>query len=482
MLPARASRFTTPCRQLFILLTVFSLSLSIAISAHAATYYVATTGSDSNPGTEAAPFKTIAKGSQKMSGGDTVYIRAGVYNEGLTHGYGSPDKFVFKNGTSKSNMTRFVAYPGEEALAKGYTANDNGKVIIKPPRGWMGSQNGGATFALLLEPENQYIEIRGLVFDGTNSLIPDTSQSHGPVKFDGSYEENIWAKNNRLVGNEIRYGGGILGGGGNEIIGNWIHHSRQYGVYAHFDNGILEGNLIEDNDGYGLHLFKQEHAVNGWIVRNNIFRRNGGNYHPLGVFRNGLIRTGELKPLPGVVLTRGSSQFYNNLVYDNPYGGVSVTNGAKDMFVANNTVYGNGKYGIRLVAPQPGTNGSTNARIINNISYGNSGSQIEDNGENTTLQNNLTTDPKFVGAPGDFGLQAGSPAIDKGIVLAEVKTDFTGKARPEGAAYDIGAFEGAGSKANAIPATPGGLPLGGVGAGSSGSGSGGSLGLGNCLK
>lgn len=447
--------------KIFLMITVM---LCLASSAHAATYYVSVNnGSDSNPGTEGAPFKTILKASRAMSGGDTVYIRAGVYNEGLTHGYGSPDKFVFKNGTSKNNMTRFAAYPGEEALAHGYSKSDAGKVIIKPPRGWMGPrpQYGGATFALLLEIETQYVEIRGLVFDGTNSLIPGTSQSHGPVKFNGSDDKNSWAKNNRLIANEIRYGMGILGGGGNEIIGNWIHHATAYGIYTmNFDTqALFEGNLVEDNNGYGLHLFSQYHHVNGWVIRNNIFRRNGGNYHPEGVYRNGLVRTGELKPLPSVILTRGSSQFYNNLVYDNPYGGVNVSNSANNMFVANNTVYGNGKYGILIRKPEPPEQGgSRNARVINNISYGNSGPQIEDNGINTTLQNNMTSDPLFWDAAnGDFGLKLLSPAIDAGATLPEVKTDFIGNPRPDGPNYDIGAFEASGSHPNPAPGAGGGI-------------------------
>lgn len=468
------SRYGKVCptirRRLFLLLATFSVGFFVVSSAHAATYYVSVNGgSDSNPGTEAAPFKTLVKASKTMSGGDTVYIRAGIYNEGMTHNFGNNGLFVFKNGTSKSNMTRFLAYPGEEALAKGYTTNDNGRVIIKPPRGWMGPDNGGATFALHFSSNTQYIEIAGLVFDGTNSSRPGTTSYTGPVKFDGSYKDNIWAKNNRLIKNEIRYGGGLGGGGGNEIIGNWIHHSRVYGIYTAFDNGLFEGNLVEDNDGYAIHLFQQNHRVNGWIIRNNILRRSGGNYRPTSHDRDG-----SLKPLPGVVLTRGSSQFYNNLVYDNPYGGVTVGLGARNMLVANNTVYGNGKHGIKVNSSFAG---SQNTRIINNISFGNGGAQIDDNGTNTTLQNNLTTDPKFVNpAAGDFGVQAGSPAIDKGMTLAEVKDDFTSKARPEGAAYDIGAFEGAGSKADVLPGMGGGLPPGGGGGGAGGGG------LGNCYK
>ncbi|MBP2659267.1 MAG: hypothetical protein H6Q69_2299 [Firmicutes bacterium] len=43
-------------------------------------FYVSTTGSDSNAGTLAAPFATLAKAQEEASTGDTVYIRGGTYS------------------------------------------------------------------------------------------------------------------------------------------------------------------------------------------------------------------------------------------------------------------------------------------------------------------------------------------------------------------------------------------------------------------
>jgi hypothetical protein len=434
----------TPRKIFNFVIATLALNAICIMPTSAATYYVATNGSDSNPGTQAAPFRTIAKGSQRMSGGDTLLIRGGTYAENMIHGvYG----FTFRNGTSKSAMTRFAAYPGEQ-------------VIVKPPVRAAGESN----FVVFFARNTEYVEVSNLILDGTNIEFRGkdafTEIAYAVVKFDGNYEQNLWAKNNRLIGNEIRFGGiGVYGGGGSEIIGNKIHHNRVYGVYTSFHNGLLEGNIIHDNAGFGLHLFQQNHQVNGWVIRNNIFSRNGDNYYPKNrstpPYKLGVPSK---RPLPGVILSRGSSQFYNNLVYDNPHGGVYVSLGARNTLVANNTTYGNGKYGINVSSSFAG---SQNARIINNIAWGNTGPQISDTGTNTSLKNNLTTDPQFVDAAGsDFGLQVGSPAIDKGMTLAEVKDDFTGKKRPEGAAYDIGAFEGAGSRKDAIPAMPGGLPPG----------------------
>jgi hypothetical protein len=89
-----------------------------------------------------------------------------------------------------------------------------------------------------------------------------------------------------------------------------------------------------------------------------------------------------------------------------------------------------------------GGGGTTNNIVRNNIVIGGRLGVLVDAGIATSLSNNLTTDPKFVNAAGaDFHLQADSPAIDAGIAIAEVTTDFDGVARPQGAAYDIGAYE-----------------------------------------
>jgi hypothetical protein len=43
-------------------------------------HYVAPDGSDTNPGTEEAPFRTVRQGTKRAGPGDTVYIRAGTYD------------------------------------------------------------------------------------------------------------------------------------------------------------------------------------------------------------------------------------------------------------------------------------------------------------------------------------------------------------------------------------------------------------------
>ena len=44
------------------------------------TYYVATEGNNSNPGTLPQPFRTVSKAVSAAQAGDTIYVRGGTYN------------------------------------------------------------------------------------------------------------------------------------------------------------------------------------------------------------------------------------------------------------------------------------------------------------------------------------------------------------------------------------------------------------------
>ncbi|MGJ8677449.1 MAG: hypothetical protein ACSHX0_08020, partial [Akkermansiaceae bacterium] len=75
-------------------LCILYVSLFTGISAQADTY-VSTSGSDSNPGTFAAPFATIQHAVDQSAPGDTVFIRGGNYHEavdlaGIAGAAGSP--------------------------------------------------------------------------------------------------------------------------------------------------------------------------------------------------------------------------------------------------------------------------------------------------------------------------------------------------------------------------------------------------------
>ena len=70
---------------LFVALALCPLLASSAPATHEATYnfYVASTGSDANPGTAQLPFQTIIRAARIALPGTTVHVAPGVYTGGF---------------------------------------------------------------------------------------------------------------------------------------------------------------------------------------------------------------------------------------------------------------------------------------------------------------------------------------------------------------------------------------------------------------
>lgn len=101
-----------------------SLSLCLVLlgggTAHAATYYLAPTGDDDNPGTMEAPFFTLVRAWEAIGPGDTLYLRGGTYawpeQQYLQLADGAPGALI-----------KVWAYPGETPIltqAAGYVGQD----------------------------------------------------------------------------------------------------------------------------------------------------------------------------------------------------------------------------------------------------------------------------------------------------------------------------------------------------------------------
>src|ERR1700721_1181770 len=110
------------------LLPVLFASISLCAQT-GATYYVSTSGSDSNPGTLAAPWLTIQKAANTATAGATVYVFGGVYTEIVS----------FPNsGTAKAPIT-FQSYPGQTAIIDGTgltVSGTQGLITISGPLGY----------------------------------------------------------------------------------------------------------------------------------------------------------------------------------------------------------------------------------------------------------------------------------------------------------------------------------------------------------
>ena len=85
--------------------TILLCLLAAVAPALATDYYVSPDGDDANPGTLAAPFRTIARASSVLQPGDVCHLRAGVYREVIRPA---------RSGTAAAPIT-YRAYAGEEA-------------------------------------------------------------------------------------------------------------------------------------------------------------------------------------------------------------------------------------------------------------------------------------------------------------------------------------------------------------------------------
>jgi hypothetical protein len=112
--------------------------LALTQGAYAAELHVATTGQDTNPGTAAAPLRSIQRGAELAQAGDTITVHAGVYRERVTPPRG---------GESDAKRIVYQAAPGEKVEIKGSeivtgwekAGNDTWKVTL--PNTFFGNFN-----------------------------------------------------------------------------------------------------------------------------------------------------------------------------------------------------------------------------------------------------------------------------------------------------------------------------------------------------
>ena len=167
---------------------------------------------------------------------------------------------------------------------------------------------------------------------------------------------------------------------------------------------------------------------------------------------------------PGIyVQGNGGNILYNNVIVNagqnkdvGSTGGDGIhnrtgSNPGNSVYVLNNTIVNPRTFGVRFASKK----GSDN-RIQNNIivspgnyeSYGEDAYVQTEEYTNVTVSHNLSrqvlVDVKFKDpAMENYSIRRDSPAVDSGTdpYLKTVTTDYTGKVRPQGVSYDIGAYE-----------------------------------------
>ncbi len=441
------------------LLFVLGSTLVPAQQAHAAgnTYYVAKNGSNSGSGTETSPWLTIKYAAIRAVAGDTVYVKNGTYNEQIwiTSAEGA-------RGGSAGYPVTIKAYPGHLPIIDGTgLPNVNGYmglVTINVPYinldGFEIRNNAAYSGVFVADTHNinlsnlniHNVNWEGIQVGSSSNVVIDSVQVYNSVS--SLQNESITLKATTNF----------------EIKNSSIHDNKKEGINC--KNGSSNG-LIHDNDIYnipsdGIYLETTGIAQsNISIYRNRIHTGSG----------NGIALGSELSsraPQTGISI-------YNNLIYGNGRGLVAYPmNYLKTFSIINNTFYHNGYVEIQVYDPPQY---QVNCAIRNNIIVPNpgraSGSILTANGPGgITIDHNLfynsteynvldifgtdyvKADPQLISPSSDFRISSSSPAKDAAAWISVSSTDYVGTPRPQGLAYDVGAYEYAGSTSPTSPTYP----------------------------
>jgi hypothetical protein len=184
------------------------------------TFYVATNGSDSNPGTLALPWRTVQKALATLTAGQRALVRGGTYGESLD---------MARAGTATAPIT-VENYPGERPIV-----------------------NGGGQRPLEILSSGAYVRIRGFVFENS--------------PYDSGGNVDIYGHHVEFSANEVRNAQdqGIYSDEDShhaQLLGNWIHHNgegvfhQSHGIYLQGNDHLVANNVIHDHPkGFGIQVY-----------------------------------------------------------------------------------------------------------------------------------------------------------------------------------------------------------------------------------
>jgi uncharacterized repeat protein (TIGR02059 family) len=242
---------------------VFFLAITLSLSGN--TYYVSTSGKDSNPGTISQPFATWDYALNKVVAGDIVYIRDGVY-----YPDSKPYQRSFyglrvygRNGTS-ANPIKIFAYPGETPIL------DCSKIT-----------ESGIHTGILID-YCQYWHFKGLTIRNVKEYANSGSYPYTADGFALSDCSNITVEQCNVYGS----GSGFTLGGSNDYI--YYTNCDAYENADHYDNGGLS-NGFSINVQPGGHIFYD--GCRAWSNSDDGYDAFGGNgyiaFNNCWAFENG---------------------------------------------------------------------------------------------------------------------------------------------------------------------------------------------------
>ncbi len=329
------------------------LTLTLYFPAHvsaATNYYVSPTGSDTNAGTAAAPFKTISKGMTVAQPGDTVYLGPGTY----------PSVVISKSGTASAPIT----IRGNQAIISG------GTVVL--------SVTGSYLIISGIEVTNAVSH--GLHITGKHITLSDFSVHDNVTenkKTDGSCGNIVgggWGS-----GLSIKYGSDDI-----QVTNGLLYHNCGEGMAAtRALNVRVSGMTSYDNFSANLYI---DNSINVTLSDSFAYCTPNSNFYRDGQLGTGILIGEEYYSGWGAQLE--NIQILNNISFKckgiNFYGAEVSPGGLVGALIANNTIWDvyNGGRAINISA-QPN---NSNIVIRNNVAAG-----AISTGTGITVSNNQTT-------------------------------------------------------------------------------------------
>ncbi len=414
-------------------------------------YYVATYGDDSNPGTTRdRPWRTIQKAADSMVPGNTVTVLDGTYDERvITYTSGGPGAAITYQAEGTVTMKGFTVYADYISM-KGFQITNT-------------DDNGFEGWGILVKGSHCIIEENYIYFATRGGILLQADQPDALTTSDCIVKHNRLYRN-AVIGLEIKGRDHLVEG--NEIWGtiqyhpNWINPPssvdadgiRFFGAGHTFKGNHIHDITFDDPENIDPHM----DCFQTWGPAYNIvFEQNlceNLEYQGPVEYGKGFMIEEKNPPVRDLVVKNNIIQSFNHLtVYD-----------SENVMILNNTFSSDLSSSVEVTGIA--MINSPNATIRNNILYDNYHFNIKILGSSQTGLNagyNLVyrsdgqpplgspmpddlwnVNPLFVDATNnDFHLQVWSPAIDSGIILAEVNDDFDGNPRPLGEGFDIGAYE-----------------------------------------
>jgi Right handed beta helix region len=239
----------------FSTFVIFFACVSGAFGQTNSSFYVATTGNDSNPGTESASWRTIQHAADTARAGSTVYVRGGIYEELVS---------INASGNASDGYITFRSYPGETAILDAGHLTPSGRIGI------------------LTIQNKSYVRIQG--FEIRNFRTAEHRLAPLGINVIGAGSHIELLKNNvhRIENNfEGRDGPGR---GGNAfgiavygtdakipitdliIDGNEVHHlktgsSESLVVNGNVTNFRITHNIVHDNNNIGIDVIGFERTA-----------------------------------------------------------------------------------------------------------------------------------------------------------------------------------------------------------------------------